>query len=448
MNVTYPQKGLNKEVLRLAIPSILASITIPLVGMVDTAIVGHIADATAIGGIAIGTMLFDLLYWNFSFLRIGTGGMTAQAFGRKDKKAMSDILAQSLGISFSASLLIWALQWVFVNVVLWFVPCSAEVASFARGYFFVRIWAAPATLSLLALKGWFIGMQDTVAPMVCDLVVNVVNVIASGLLAVKTPLGALGVAHGTVVAQYTGLLVAALLLCKYRDTLRALDWKHCIRWSEMRKLFALNGNLFVRSLCFMVVYVGFTTIASKYGDTELAVSSIMMKLLMLYSYFLDGFAYAGEALAGRFFGEKNRTALRSLVKILFLWALVIGVFSTVAYAAGGEWMVRLMTNDANIIACSRQYLFWLVLMPLLSCSAFLWDGIYIGATAGKEVRNCMILAALCFMVTYFALERLFMVQALYIAYFVHLIVRTVYTTLKWKSVEQRIETVETTEKHN
>lgn len=444
MNAIYPTRKLNKEVLRLAIPSILASVTIPLVGMVDTAIVGHIADATAIGGIAIGTMLFDLLYWNFGFLRVGTGGMTAQAYGRQDKKTMADILAQSIGIAFLASLLIWAMQWLFVHLVLWFVPCSEEVSLFAQRYFFVRVWAAPATLSLLALKGWFIGMQDTVAPMVCDLVVNIVNVIASYWLAVKTPLGALGVAHGTVVAQYTGLIVAALLLCKYRTILKELDWKHCIRWKEMRKLFVLNGNLFVRSLCFMVVYVGFTTLAAKYGDTELAVSSIIMKLLMLYSYFLDGFAYAGEALTGRFFGEKNKTAVRSLVKILFLWALAIGVVSTVAYAVGGEWMVRIMTNDTAIILCARKYLFWLVLMPLLSCAAFLWDGIYIGATAGKEVRNCMIFAAITFVIGYIGLEHFFMVQALYIAYFLHLVVRTIYMTAKWKSVQQRIDMNDTT----
>ena len=438
MNAIYTSKTLNKEVLRLAIPSILASVTIPLVGMVDTAIVGHIADATAIGGIAIGTMLFDLLYWNFGFLRVGTGGMAAQAYGRNDTKAMSNILAQSLGIAVCASLLIWALQWVFVNLVLWFVPCSQEVSQFAQQYFYVRIWAAPATLSLLAIKGWLIGMQDTIGPMICDLVVNVVNIVASYWLAVKTPLGALGVAHGTVVAQYSGLLVAFILLYRYRGIIRSLDWRHCIRWSEMRKLFALNSNLFLRSLCFMVVYVGFTTLAAKYGDEELAVSSIIMKLLLLYSYFLDGFAYAGEALTGRFFGEKNRPALRKVVRILFIWTFIIGIVSTVAYYLWGEWMVHLMTDNESIIVCARKYLFWLVIMPLLSCAAFIWDGIYIGATAGKEVRNCMILAAVGFAVSYIAFENAFMVQALYIAYFVHLIIRALYLTIKWSSVEKRI----------
>lgn len=432
------ERGLNTEVLRLAIPSIFASITVPLVGIVDTAIVGHIADASAIGGIAIGTMLFDLLYWNFAFLRTGTGGMTAQAYGRQDKQAIANILAQSTGIAIAAAVIIWAIQWAFVNIVLMLVPCSAEVDAFARQYFFIRVWAAPATLCLLALKGWFIGMQNTVAPMICDLTVNGVNVIASYILAVHTPIGALGVAHGTVIAQYTGLAVAGMLLCKYKDILRTLNLRLCMRWQQIKRLFALNGNLFVRSLCFMIVYVGFTSLASKYGDTELAVSSIMMKLLMLYSYFLDGFAYAGEALTGRFFGERDKASLRRLVWILFLWALGIGAASTAIYSAWGEEMVMLMTSDKAIITASHPYLFWLVIMPLLSCAAFLWDGIYIGATAGREVRNCMIWAAAGFIATYMGLDNLLGIQALYTGYFVHLAIRTIYMTLRWKTIERRI----------
>lgn len=172
-------KSLNSQILRLAIPSILANITIPLVGLVDTAIVGHIANATAIGGIAIGTMLFDLLYWNFGFLRVGTSGMTAQAYGRGDRVECARLLSQSVGIALIGATLIWLIQWLFVNIVLMLVPCSAEVATFAREYFCIRIWAAPATLSLMAFKGWFIGMQDTVSPMITDIVVNVVNMVVS-----------------------------------------------------------------------------------------------------------------------------------------------------------------------------------------------------------------------------------------------------------------------------
>ena len=431
-------KSLQKEVLRLAVPSILANITVPLVGMVDIAIAGHISDASAIGGIAIGAMLFDLLYWNFGFLRVGTGGMTAQAFGRQDFQGAKEILAQSLTIAVGAALFIWALQWLFLHVAMALIPCSSEVAVFARRYFFIRIWAAPATLSLMALKGWFIGMQATVSPMVCDIVVNVVNMAASFALAVWTPLGAMGVAWGTLIGQYTGLLVALALLVRklrsslFADTLSPSSFlRSSLRWPKMRRLFVLNGNLFIRSLCFMVVYVGFTSLTSKYGDGPLAVSSIMMKLFMLFSYFIDGVAYAAEALTGRFIGGRDGVSLRRSMRILFVWTLAIGAVFTLLYAVSGEGMVRLMTSDASVIAGSRPFLPWLVAMPLVSCLAFLWDGIFIGATAARPLRNSMIGAAVGFVLASLALQPLWGIQAIYVAYFVHLVVRVIWLTAAW-----------------
>lgn len=426
---------MNKEILRLAIPSIFANITVPLVGIVDVAIAGHISNASAIGGIAIGSMLFDLLYWNFGFLRVGTGGMTAQAFGRKDHQGMMDIFLQNVSLALGAALFIFMIGWVFTDIVLACTPCSPEVESFARQYFGVRIWAAPATLSLMVFKGWFIGTQNTVNPMICDITVNVVNMAMSYTLARYTPLGAIGVAYGTLIAQYTGLAVAIALMYKgYGSYFKLLSFKASIGWTKLRRLLALNGNLFMRSLGFMVVYVGFTTITSKYGDEELAVGSIMMKLFMLFSYFVDGFAYAGEALVGRFIGEKNRPAVHKSVKHLFAWSLGIGVIFTVIYAASGDGMIQLMTSDPQTISTSRPYLFWLVLMPLISCAAFMWDGIYIGATAGKAVRNCMIYSAIGFVAGYALLHNWIGVQAAYVGYFIHLAVRALFLTGQWKSV--------------
>lgn len=429
---------MNKQVLKLAVPSILANITIPLVGLVDTAIVGHIADATLIGGIAVGTMLFDLLYWNFGFLRIGTSGTTAQAYGRKDDRECATILAQSLTIAAFATLLIWAIQWLFVTAALACVPCSPEVADFARKYFFVRIWAAPATLSLMALKGWFIGMQDTVSPMACDIVVNVVNMAASYILAVYTPLGAIGVAYGTLIAQFTGLLLAAIILfAKYRSYLRKCQLS--IIHYQLSRLLRLNGNLFIRSLCFMVVYVGFTAIAGSYGDIQLALSSILMKLFMLFSYFVDGFAYAGEALVGKAIGESaDSKTLSRIVRILFNWSIGVGVLFTFVYAFCGTDCVRLMTDDETVLQALPPLLVWLIAMPIVSTLAFMWDGIYVGATAGKDIRNAMIWAAAGFVVAYVALYRFCGIQALYIAYFVHLFARVIYLTVKWKPIYEQI----------
>ncbi len=436
----------NKEILRLAVPSILANITIPLVGIVDTAIVGHLSNAAAIGGIAIGTMLFDLLYWNFGFLRVGTSGLTAQAYGQTavsgERLAVSGecrkILTQSTMIALLAALFIWAIQWLFVTAVLSIVPCSEEVAQVARDYFFVRIWAAPATLMLFAFKGWFIGMQDTVSPMAVDILVNVVNIAASYGLAVYTPLGVVGVAWGTLIAQFTGLLLAILIVVfKYRIVHIGLrEIIAAMRGPELKRMMALNGNLFIRSLCFMVVYVGFTSLAGTYGDTELAVSSVLMKLFMFFSFFVDGFAYAGEALVGKAFGElkiKNeKLKIRGIVRTLFNWSIGVGVVFTILYALWGKAMVGMMTDDIAVLAATDKYIGWLIAMPIVSALAFMWDGVYVGATAGVPIRNAMIWAAVGFVVFYLATFQFVGPQALYIAYFAHLIARVIYLTIIWK----------------
>ena len=451
---------MNKQILRLAIPSILANITIPLVGLVDTAIVGHISDAHAIGGIAIGTMLFDLLYWNFGFLRVGTSGMTAQAYGRGDRVECARLLTHSVTIALLGAALIWLLQWLFVTAALAIIPCSTEVAVFARQYFFIRVWAAPATLSLMAIKGWFIGMQDTVSPMMTDMVVNIVNMAVSYVLAVYTPMGALGVALGTVVAQLTGLLLAIVIICwKYRAVWKGLSiWQLARDKQGIRSLITLNANLFVRSLCFMIVYVGFTSLSSMYGDTDLAVCSILMKLFMLVSYFVDGFAYAGEALVGKYIGEakspisnspspianspspltSHLSPLTSIVRLLFLWSLGVGVVFTVIFALSYMPMYRMMTSDVSVLERLTDFNAWLIAMPIVSTLAFMWDGVFTGATAGKQIRNAMIWAAVGFVLGYVATAHWCGVHALFVGYFLHLAARVIYLTATWKPLSSHL----------
>ena len=425
---------INREVVRLAVPSILANITVPLVGIVDTAIAGHRGDAALIGGIAIGTMLFDLLYWNMGFLRVGTGGITAQAYGRGDMKASIGTFSQGIATSLIVSLLVLAIQWLFAEGMFLLVDCSPEVERVARNYFFIRIWAAPATLALFVFKGWFIGMQNTVFPMITDLWVNIVNMLASWLLSIYTPLGISGVAVGTLIAQWTGLVLALLLMrSKYRDLLQKTTILHSMKWKYFKTFFSVNSFLFVRSMLMLVVYEGFTIFAARFGDVELAVSSVMMKLLMLYSYFVDGFAYAGEAMAGRYIGEQNRSSLNETVKYVFLWGAVIGVVSTAAYAVFPRSIIGLLTDNAEVIGASEAYLFWLQLMPVLSCVAFIWDGIYIGATASRPLMICMVWSAGLFVAAFYLCAPRYGAQALYIAYFVHLVARSVYLTLVARS---------------
>ena len=462
-------KAINRDILKLAVPSILANITVPIVGMVDIAVAGHLDTnaATMIGGIAIGTMLFDLLYWNFGFLRVGTGGLTAQAFGRGDRKECARIFTRSIGIALVCALALIAIQWVFVKAAFLVVDCTPEVRELASRYFFIRIWAAPATLGLMAFKGWFIGMQDSVSPMITDLMVNGMNVLMSFVLALGVKavgyegMGFAGIAAGTVAAQYSGLLTAIiLLLAKYlRNTLSQLDlqdMKEVFKGAETRRFFVMNTDLFVRSLCFIAIYIGFTVISARYGDLLLAVSSIMMKLLMIFSYFTDGFAYAGEAMTGRYIGEKNGLMLRQTVKWTFVWSMSIALLFMVIYQFAGVALLRMMTSDPAVVEASREYLPWLLLMPVIGCAAFTWDGIYIGATASKAIRNSMLWAVVAFAGVWFigifclGLSSVPVTDALpdalpgamrygriamhilMAAYFAHLLARTVYLSARYR----------------
>lgn len=418
---------MNRSVLKLALPSILANITVPLVGMVDVGVSGHIGDAVAIGGMAISTMLFDLLYWNMGFLRVGTGGMTAQAYGRRDFGEVMKIFTQGLGTAIGIALVIFAIQYLYIDIALGFINASPEVEEYARQYYFIRIWAAPATLSLFVFKGFFIGMQNAISPMVADITVNVANLGLSLLFAVKMGMGFKGIAWAVLTAQYTGLvLCVAIFLIYYRRLFRYADLKKALRLKDLGRFFSVNGNLFVRSICFLFIYVGFTSLSANYGDLQLAVGTIIMKLLMLYSFFIDGFAYAGEALAGKFIGARDSQGLRISVKVIFRWSWMIALVSTVVYVLFSKEMIMLMTDKADVVEASAPYFMWLWMMPALSMAAFVWDGIYVGAISTKRIMQGMICAAASFFVAYYALRGILGIQALYTAYMVHVAVRSVW----------------------
>lgn len=480
---------LNREILRLAIPSILANITVPLVGMVDIAVVGHLGStegfsgAAFIGGISVGAMLFDLLYWNFAFLRAGTGGLTAQAYGRlgakngsfapeSGKKGVTgaesalfapeicDILGRALRIALLSGLALIALQWVVVQAAFLVVDCTPEVRMLATRYFYIRIWAAPATLSLFALKGWFIGLQDTFRPMLVDLWINLCNILlslglgfglSSGSLVLLPEMGFAGVAWGTAIAQWTGLLLALCVARKYlplsyllkvlvqfsnEESQEIADTERVSDHGEKgaRVFFALNRDLFLRSVGMIAVYIGFTVLSARLGDQLLAVSAILMKLLMLFSYFTDGFAYAGEALTGRFIGERSLDGVRSTVRGTFVWSFALAGAFMLLYGLGGTPLLKLMTSDASVVEAGRTYLPWLLLMPLIGCPAFAWDGIFIGATASKDLRNSTLLCAAGFFAVWFAGSWLAdgSLHLLMAAYFVHLAIRAFYLTVRYK----------------
>jgi MATE family multidrug resistance protein len=424
---------MNRRILKLAGPSILANITVPLVGMVDLAIAGRLGDAASIGGIAISTMLFDLLYWNMGFLRVGTGGYAAQAYGRRDFSDAFRVLVQAVGTAVLAAMFIWAIQLIYLESAFLIVDCTPQVESLAREYFFIRIWAAPATLSLFAFKGWFIGMQNTISPMVVDVTVNVLNLILSIIFGIGFKMGIPGIALGTLLSQYIGLIVAlTLMYVYYKKLFHYINVKASLKLREMKKFFVLNGNLFLRSTSLLLVYSGFTSIAARYGDNLLAVSTIMMKLMLLYSYFIDGFAYAGEAITGRLVGAKELNMLKKAIRVLFIWTFIIAIVSTIVYAFAGEPIFRLMTNNSDVLLSAKTYLPWLLAVPVLSCIAFILDGIFIGATASVAIRDTMLLSAASFFISYFMMESYMGLHALYLAYMVHLVVRTVMMSLLMK----------------
>ena len=333
------------------------------------------------------------------------------------------------------------------------VDCSPEVQKLASQYFYIRIWAAPATLSLFAFKGWFIGMQDTVRPMTSDLLVNGVNILLSIGLAFGyaglPALGFAGVAWGTLIAQWTGFLYASLAVWRrygkfFRtsgDSFAPLGMTG--GGKGFRAYFVLNRDLFLRSVCMISVYIGFTIISARYGDMMLAVSTILMKLLMIFSYFTDGFAYAGEALTGRFIGERSPEGVRSTIRGTFLWSLGVTLLFFLVYGIGGVPLLRLMTSDPGVVESAREFIPWLLLMPVIGCPAFTWDGIFIGATASRDLRNSTVWCVVGFFgvwLTGIGLLHAFRnpvpetlaIHLLMAAYFTHLAVRALYLTLRWR----------------
>ena len=448
----------DRQILRLAIPSILANVTVPLVGMVDIAVAGHLSASSAalIGGVTIGSMIFDLLYWNFGFLRAGTGGMTAQAYGRGDMHYAVDTLSRAIGIALAGAFLILALQVPIVQAVLAVVDSSPEVRELARSYFFLRIWAAPATLSLMAFKGWFIGMQDALSAMGTDLTVNLGNILLSIALAFGAGpfprMGFSGIAAGTVIAQYLGLAFSAgVVAVKYGKLFKgygAADALAAFRGKEMRRFFSTNADLFIRSLCFIGIYIGFTLISARYGDLLLASSAIIMKLMLFFSYFTDGFAYAGEALTGKYIGRREIPMVRRTVGHTFAWSMGIGMVFVLVNGLAAVPLFHLMTGDEAVVEVSRNFILWLVLMPLVGCPAFTWDGIYIGATASRAIRNSSVWALAVFLAVWFgglavtrvpssapdaSPEAIAAVHLLLLAYLGHLAARAIYLTVRYRS---------------
>ena len=419
-----------KKILHIAVPSIVSNITVPLLGLVDITIVGHLGNASYIGAIAIGSMLFNMIYWIFSFLRMGTGGMTSQAFGRHDLPEVTHLLMRSIIVGLFLALLLMLLQTPLRLVSFYFIDATREVEDMASLYFRICIWGAPATLGLYSFNGWFIGMQNSRFPMFIAIAQNLINITASVTFVFLFGMKVEGVALGTLTAQYAGLFMAIFLWMRYYGNLhKYLRREHLFERHAMLQFFQVNRDIFLRTLCLISVTVFFTSTSASYGDITLAVNTLLMQLFTLFSYIMDGFAYAGEALTGKHIGARNSRELQNTIFRLFYWGIALSLLFTLLYGMGGTDFLSLLTNDKSVIDASKQYFFWVLAIPLVSFSAFLFDGICIGATKTNIMLYSMSVATICFFFTYFGLQDLLQNHALWLAFIIYLGIRGITQAL-------------------
>ena len=415
---------MNREILRISIPSIVTNITVPLLGMVDLAIVGHIGDAGYIAAIALATMVFNLIYWNFGFLRAGTTGLTAQAFGAEDKEEYLNVLVRGIAIALSAAVLLLLLQWPIALLCKRFIHSSPTTIDLMLTYFYIRIWAAPATISLYVLKGWFLGMQNAASPMWIATILNLVNIVFSLLFVYAFDAGIAGVAWGSVVAQYSGLLLAIIIwIRRYGHLWHDIRWRAALQLRKMVRFFKVNADIFLRSLCLIAVFTFIPYISANMGEEILAANTLLMQLFTLTSYVMDGFAYAGESLVGKYVGARNSELLHKVVRLLVWWGVALAVFFTLLFVFGGEGLLRVLAKDEEVIGTAMQFMFWTYLLPFTGFAAFIYDGIYIGATASAAMRNVMFVATAVFFALYYALVARWGNHALWFAFIFFLIFR-------------------------
>lgn len=389
---------MNKQILHIALPSIISNITVPLLALVDTTIVGHLGSASYIAAIALGGMIFNMIYWLFNFLRMGTGGLTAQAYGANQHQATSYILLRSLTIAGGIALTLLLLQRPIFQVTFHFVTATAEVRSLASIYFNILIWGAPAMLALYSFTGWFLGMQNARIPMCIAITQNVVNIAVSTLLVFGCHLKIEGVALGTLISQYTALLLAVIFCLTKFDVKQHFELKAILDINTLKRFFQVNRDIFLRTLCLIAVTTYFTSAGSTQGELTLAANTLLMQFFIIFSYFMDGFAYAGEALGGRYFGAHDRLNFQRMTRCLFAWGGALSVLFFFIYFLSGTSLLHLLTNDSQVINRAQQYLPIVNFIPLISFAAFLFDGLYIGTTATRYMLISMFCASAAFFV--------------------------------------------------
>lgn len=421
---TGGKTSLRKDILRLTVPNVISNITVPLIGMADMAIAGHAGGDCAIGGVTIGTTVFNMIYWNCAFLRMGGSGVTAQNFGagKLEECALTGLRSLLLGMALSIALLL--LKPVVTEAALSVIGGTPGTLSEASVYVNIRYWAIPASVSLFALTGWFIGMQAPHTPMLIALASNAINIAASWALALHEGMGVAGVAWGTVIAQYSGLTMAVTVaIVKYGNMRRKLTVCRLFQKAEFARLLSVNRDIFLRTLCLVVVFTSFTSISARYGASVLAANALMMQFFTLFSYMTDGLAYAAESLCGKLIGAGDRASLKNAIRELTLAGLMTAVLYTIAFATSWRAIFNAFGPSADAVGLAAGRIGWAIAVPLSSFFAFIADGVMIGATNGHAMRNTMAIASLTFFAIYFTLRPLVDDNALWAAFICYMVMR-------------------------
>ena len=382
----------------LAGPIILSNISVPLVGAVDTAVVGHLPGPEGIGAVAIGALIFSFLYWGFGFLRMGTTGFVAQAYGAADWNSLADTLMRVLLLAVVLGLITIFLATPLIDLAFYLIDSSEQVEGLASDYAVIRIWSAPAVLCVYAFTGIFIGMHDTRSAFVLQLVLNITNVLLDLLFVLEFGWGVEGVALASVIAEYMAMLVGIYLLRQpIRNALQRYNRARLLERSELMKLFTANSNIFVRTLCLLFAFSYFTARSAGQGEVILAANAILLQLQSIMAYGLDGFAHAVEALAGSAYGAGKQKVFRRAVFLTSLWAALVSVLAALIYWLFGEHIIGLFTNIEEVVNSAVVYLPWMILAPLVSVWSFQLDGIFIGTGHTREMRNAMIFSLLAYL---------------------------------------------------
>ncbi|MCH5327234.1 MAG: MATE family efflux transporter [Duncaniella sp.] len=429
---------LNREILRLSLPTIISNVTIPLLGICDTAISGHLGSELFLSAIAVGSVMMNVVFWIFGFLRGGTTGLTATALGAGNSGEISKVLYRALTIAFVAGTLLIIFQDIIFKGLWYVAGGSDEIKGYVKEYFTIRIWGSPALLAVIAISGWFVGMQTTFYPMLIAILTNVINIAVSYSLAFPLGLGFKGVAIGTFVSNWLGLIVAAgcmvwfmkgkILKCTLANLLKGNWWRY----------FSVNGNLFLRSLFIICVTMGVTAAGARIGNLTLAVNIIVMQYFQFFSFFIDGFAYSGEALVGLRFGEKNYEMLKKSVNRLLQWTLGMAILFSAGYYLGLESMTSLLTDSDNVISGVLELTLFVSFIPIISCWSFIFDGFYIGITDTFKMMISTLMGGIIFFaiigIDYYGIGIAIPIDGNFViwtAFLSYLLIRGLYLALMW-----------------